>query len=104
MVECGGVEIFDLGSSQQQPKEIEIDGIIFNGSSTTVVEVGEEGVQTGQKEEHPIVKTKLKQIEKDAVIDSNLINAFEIQEEVKINYLIVLPNLSQTNSRWTCQK
>ena len=87
-------KIFHLGSSEQQPKDFEIDWIIFNGSSITVVEVGEEGVQTGQKEEHPIVKKKLKQIEKDAVIVNNLINAFEIQEEVKINYLIVVPNLS----------
>ena len=85
------------------PRDFEIDWILFNGSTITVVEVGEEGSNekggdlktntTEWKKISKIVPEKIKQIKKDQVIMKQLLTAV-YAPEVTVNYLLVYPNLS----------
>ena len=84
-------------------RDFEIDWILFNGSTITVVEVGEEGSsekESGSKtkateweKRHKIVKDKIKQIEKDEIIMKHFLSAVGVPE-MNVNYLLVYPNLS----------
>ena len=89
-------------ASKNVPRDFEIDWILFNGSTITVVEVGEQGCSekgsdsatnaTEWKKRHKIVPKKIKQIEKDQVIMNQFLTAVGAPE-VTVNYLLVYPNL-----------
>ena len=84
-------------------RDFEIDWILFNGSTITVVEVGEEGSSekdsssktnaTEWEKRHKVVKDKIKQIEKDETIMKHFLSAVGAPE-MNVNYLLVYPNLS----------
>ena len=90
-------------ATKNVPRDFEIDWILFNGSTITVVEVGEEGSNekgsnsktnaTEWKRRHKIVPEKVEQIKKDQIIMNHFLTAVGAPE-VTVNYLLVYPNLS----------
>ena len=79
----------------------EIDWILFNGSTVTVVEVGEDGSRekgsdskenTSEWKRHKIVPEKIEQIQKDQVIMKSFLSAVGAPD-VTVKYLLVYPNL-----------
>ena len=85
------------------PRDFRIDWILFNGSTITVVEVGEdcsseqgsnsETNATERKTGHKVVRDKIEQIKKDQIIMNEFLTAAGAPE-VTVNYLLVYPNLS----------
>ena len=90
-------------ATKNVPRDFEIDWILFNGSTITVIEVGEdcsseegrnsETNATERKKGHKVVLDKIEQIKKDQIIMNKFLTAVGAPE-VTVNYLLVYPNLS----------
>ena len=82
-------------------RDFEIDWILFNGSTLTVVEVGEEGSRekgsdskenASEWKRHKIVPEKIEQIKKYQIIMKSFLSAVGAPD-VTVKYLLVYPNL-----------
>ena len=88
-------------ASKKVPRDFEIDWILFNGSTVTIVEVGEDGsrekgsdskANASEWKRHKIVPEKIEQIQKDQIIMKNFLSAVGAPD-VTVKYLLVYPNL-----------
>ena len=72
------------------PKDFEIDWILFNGQSITIIEVkGKMSGSTGNKN----FEAKVEQIKRDQIVMQHLLEVTSC-ENVKINYIIACPEAS----------
>ena len=75
-------------------KDFEIDWILFNGATITVIEVMEKS-KTSIKENGNSFKKKLEQIKKDRIIIQHLLEVCRCKN-TRVNYVIACPNVSIT--------
>ena len=90
-----------IPATKNVSRDFEIDWILFNGSTLTVVEVGEEGscekgsdskANSSERKRHKIVPEKIEQMKKDQVIMQSFLSAVGAAD-VTVKYLLVYPNL-----------
>ena len=78
------------GTKFPETKDFEIDWILFNGSTITVIEVKANTEESRSKKNF---ETKVKQLKKDQIVIRHLLEATGC-ENVKVNYVIACPNVS----------
>ena len=78
------------GTKFPETKDFEIDWILFNGSTITVIEVKANMEDSKSRKNF---ETKVKQIKKDQIVMQRLLKATGC-ENVKVNYVIACPNAS----------
>ena len=86
-------ETFKGTGKFEKSKDFEIDWILLNGSSITVIEVKEQSETAKGKKKN--FETKIDQIKKDRVIMQHLMEVTGI-EKTRVNYVIACPNVSIT--------
>ena len=78
------------GTKFSKTKDFEIDWILFNGSTITVIEV-KANHEYSQSSKH--FERKVQQIKKDQIVMQHLLKATGC-EDIKVNYVIACPNVS----------
>ena len=76
--------------SFQKSEDFEMDWLLFNGSSITVIEVKEKSEKGNSRRNF---ERKMEQIKKDEVIIQHLLNAVRCSD-VAVNFIIACPNVS----------
>ena len=85
-------DTFRIWEKMKNTKDFEIDWILFNGATITVIEVMEES-KTSKKDNGKSFKKKLEQIKKDRIIMQHLLEVCGCKN-TQINYVIACPNVS----------
>ena len=75
----------------EKSKDFEIDWILFNGSTITVIEVKERSEKAKGKKKN--FEAKIDQIKKDKIIMQHLMEVTGTKE-TRVNYVIACPNVS----------
>ena len=87
-------DTFRSWEKKQKTKDFEIDWILFNGATITVIEVMEKS-KTSTKDNGNSFKRKLEQIKKDRIIIQHLLEVCDCQS-TRVNYVIACTNVSIT--------
>ena len=87
-------DTFRSWEKMKNTKDFEIDWILFNGSTVTVIEVIKKS-KTSIKDNGNSFKRKLEQIKKDRTIIQHLLEVCDCQS-TRVNYVIACTNVSIT--------